>query len=207
MELDTEDRRIGNGTLLAGAILGLGTTQALLVALALARILPPDWATFTPVGILSGLGMAAVSLAIVRRIRALHSPAERLTWLGVVSGVGVALTWVSVLGGALLTNDLVRIGVVLLCNIGFAVALVASSRYVGVHSALPGLGAVATLMGVLAVVQLALAALVLLQTGAGAPNVPVIVLSVSVLVVWIVLAAWEIVVGVALIRRARQIGC
>ena len=195
-----------NSRVLPIAVLVIGVAQAILVALALSRILDPGWTTFGPVGVLAGLGMAALALVALLDLRWRSHGHRRVAWLGVVAGLSIGATWASLLGGTFYTNDLVRIAIVVASDCAFAIALVGATRWTDERTALPGIGIVATFMSARAVIEILLICLVLTQEGRGSgPNIPVVALAISVLVGWVVLAVWEVVVGAQLLRaRSRR---
>jgi len=199
-------RNTSHNNVLPFAVLVIGLAQGVLVALAFLRILDPGWTTFGLVGVLAGLGMAALGLIALGLPWRRHV-LRRVAWLAVVAGLAVAGIWASLFGGTFYTSDLLRIAVVVASDCSFAIALGGATRLTDEHSALPGLSAVATVISVRALTEAALVSWILIQTDSGPGlNVPVLMLALSVLGGWVVLAIYEVVVGAQLLRARRPNG-
>jgi len=184
-------------------VLVIGVAQTVLVGLALTRILDPGWTTFGLVGVLSGLGMAAIGVVAVRSVSWRRRGFSSFGWLAVIAGTVNAVAWGSLLGGTFFTIDLVRIAAVVAADAAFAVSLAVLRAGLD-HEALLGLTAVATLVSARTIAEVLLAVLVFLQSGErSGSGVVVILLAVVVLFGWVVLAVWEVAVGTWLVRRDR----
>jgi hypothetical protein len=189
-------RRIGAITLL------VALAQTVLVVLALGRIVDPGSTTFEVIGILVGLGMATGAFAT-----AFGSPSRNLerSWrigvLGIVAGLGYGAVWLSLIGGGIRYDDLPRVAVLITCDVLFTVWLVAAARLASTNGLRAGIGWVALFMTLRAIGELVLC-IPLLAPSAG-PYV-VLLVAVVVLVGWIVLALWEIALGIWLLRTSRR---
>ena len=188
-----------------GAItLIVALAQGLLVALALGRVVDPGETTFEVIGILVGLGMATGALATVRTTPSRQPPrSSRIGVLGVVAGLGYGAVWLSLLGGEMHYDDLPRVALLTICDVLFTVWLVAAARLASPNGLRAGIGWVALLMTILAVGELVLCIPLLAPSAGSGPNYAVVFFAVLVLVGWIVLALWEVSLGIWLLRTSR----
>lgn len=193
------------GRPLAALVLALGVAQAVLIALTVVRILDPGWVTVDALGSIVGLGMASAALAWTMCVPSRDGrTGTSLGVLGILAGLIYFGVWLSLFGGTFYTDDALRSGLAVGCDVLFAIWLIAAVRMTGADAPRAGVYEVMTLLSLRAVGELLLYLLLLAPSSGGlGPNLLVILVAGLVLVGWIVLAAWEISLGVQLIRAGR----
>ncbi len=193
-------RRPGTAAFLLAAI---GAAQLALLMLALVRVLDPGWPVFDTIGTVSGLGMAGIAGSVSARQTGSHPATDALTRLAAGAGLVSAGVWSSLLGGGFFTNDYLRILLLAGADVLFALwTVVAAIAFRDAR--IPGLPAAAALLVIWVALQVV--SLPLLFTPvAGAGTVGLTAAFTAALAVcfgWVVLAVWEIWLGVRL-RAAR----
>jgi hypothetical protein len=129
-----------------------------------------------------------------------------LNALAILAGLVYSGVWLSLFGGTFYTDDVFRVGLAVACDVLFAIWLIAAARRAGSATPLAGIYWVAMLLSVRAIGELLLFVPLLMPSSGGlGPNVAVIVVAGLVLVGWIVLAVWEIGLGIWLTRAGRQV--
>jgi hypothetical protein len=185
---------------LAVVVFVLGAAQPAALVLAFSRMVDPGAVTFDAIGSISGLGMAAAALAMAmylppRRPRALAT----FGTLGVVAGLVSAGVWLSLVGGTFFTNDTPRIAVLIGCDVAFAIWLIAGSVLSGAGETASGFTVVALMLSLRAIAEIGFVRPLLMpdpgQIGSRGSGAEELLLAGALLFGYIVLAAWEISVG------------
>jgi hypothetical protein len=193
-----EIRRVGAITLL------VALAQISLVALTVERVLDPGATTFEVIGILVGLGMATGACATAFGTPSRNPlKSRRFGVLGIVAGLGYCAVWLSMIGGGIRYDDLPRLALLVSCDVLFTVWLVAAARLASSNGLRAGIGWVAVLMTMRAIGELVLCIPVLMPSAGPGPNYAVVFIAVLVLFGWIVLALWEMALGIWLLRTRR----
>ena len=188
-------RRLGAITLL------VAVAQISLVALALGRVLDPGSMTFEVVGILAGLGMATGASATVFGLPSRNAElSRRIGALGIVAGLGYGAVWLSLLGGEISFNDLPRLAIFIACDLLFTVWLVRAARAASPDGPRSGFSLVAVLMSLHAIGELLLCVPLVAPAEGPGPNYGAAYIAILVLVEWVVLALWELSLGLWLLR-------
>jgi hypothetical protein len=189
-------RRVDGAALLLAAI---GGTQLALLILALARVLDPGWLVFDTIGTLSGLGMAGIAGLVRARQTGAHPATGALSLLAAVAGLVSAGVWASLLGGGFYTDDHLRILLHAGADVLFALWTVVAAIALR-SSRIPGLRAATALLVIWAAAEVrSLPLFFTPAAGAGAVGMTAALLAaLAVCFGWIVLAIWEIWLGVRL---------